>query len=160
MKSRTPFDTIDIQEKNAMICRFMGGEIIPFKMPDAVVNTWQECEVQFVNGQDSDRNLLMFHSDWNHIMQVWEKIISLNKSHLTTVRKGQISFDRVEINKSSILLCCERWESRILGWSHKDIYHFHKAEFYTKEEPDCKDMKEVYYKSIIDFIEWYNEKYK
>lgn len=160
MKSHEPFDTIDIQKKSAMICRFMGGKIVPSNIPNSVAKTWQECEVTDVNGIDPDYSMLTFHSNWNHIMQVWQKIISLDKSGDTTYpRKGNIYIGRLEVTKYSLLLTCRKWVSRKIGWNNINIYHYYAKEF-GYNEPDCVDMKQVYYKTIIDFINWYNEKPK
>ena len=152
-------ENINIHKKNSMICRFMSGKIIPFKMPDAIVNTWQECEIDFVNGLDSDTNVLRFHSDWNWLMAVWNKIISMNSDDSTVINESNHSIS-VEIDGYSIIMITYSYVDKYTGWKKLKTFHTCKANttgLYTSMVVDCKNMMEVYYKTIIDFIKFYYE---
>ena len=52
----------------------MGATIEPFKMPDAVVMTWQNCSMEKMNGLDVKYTTLCFHQSWDWLMPVVQKI--------------------------------------------------------------------------------------
>lgn len=81
-------------------------------------------------------------NDWTNLMSSWEYIKTIEN-------KDSLEIRRLEVDKKSIFL-----EVMIVGRPHtvRCIYHDCK-----RNQEDCKDMKEVYYKSILDFIIWYNE---
>ena len=81
-------------------------------------------------------------NDWDNLMSSWEYIKTIEN-------KNSLEISRLEVAKKSIFL-----EVMIVGRQHtvRCIYHDCK-----RNQEDCKDMKEVYYKSILDFINWYNE---
>jgi len=83
-----------------------------------------------------------YYDDWNEIMSVWEYIKTLDK-------EDDIDIMRLEVDKKSIFLevSIEKKPRTI-----KCIYHDFK-----RNQEDCENMKEVYFKTIVDFILWYNE---
>ena len=159
MNSKEPFDSIDLQQKNARLAKFMGGKIVPFNMPNGVTNVWYGCEIEDVNGIDSDRNILQFHTDWNYIMAVWNKITSMDQSHKVRFKNHDLCLSRQEIDRFGVLLVSDlkRTNKQDNDWVGKVIYHSFRLNPFLSHKPDyiCKDLKEAYYKTIIDFVEWY-----
>ena len=85
-----------------------------------------------VNGLD--------HHDWTSIMNTWENIKSLEDDN-------NLKIVWLRIGKKSILFEVMVWPAgRMIT---RTFYHDCK-----RNKDDCSDMREVYYRIIVDFIEW------
>ena len=112
----------NIIENNRLIAEFLGyneeivNDEVYFTLPDMLESL-------------SDEEL-HYHSDWNWLMEVVEKIESIN--FVVNIREGHVSI----LNNGS------------------------KPPFYTKSDFVEESKKEAVYNTCIEFIKWYNKQYK
>lgn len=97
---------------------------------------------------------LLYHTSWDWLMPVWEKIMTLDKHGNKRYKKGQVYFYRCEIGKSGIYLDCSIWLGKPIFWKHAIFYH---SCYPSSNGKESKNMFEVYYKTMVEFIKWYNE---
>lgn len=88
---------------------------------------------------------LEYDENWDWIMPVWTKIIELETKDLV--------FDRVEIGKHSIFLHIFLWNKN-KEWITQSFTH---TCFQFEEGKETENMLMVYWKTIVDFIKWYNK---
>jgi hypothetical protein len=94
-----------------------------------------------------DYKYFEFHSSWDWMMPVWEKIIEFETEN--------VKLDRFEIGKRSVFITIYTYSENKTrpGWRHQVFSHDCYPQY-----GDCKDMKEVYFKTIVDIIKWYNQR--
>ena len=111
------------------------------KLTDVDIKKGNELITKFMG----ESQALNFHDEWNLIMPVWEKIMALED-------KKVLTYTRVEIGKYSIFM-------EVYSYEKKKVVkgtHFVHSCFPFNEGLESDNMKDVYYKEIIDFINWYN----
>lgn len=92
--------------------------------------------ISIFDGQD--HNLGLDYLCWERIMPLWFKILDTQKTPLVKVEVCRVYiYLEFEIHVDS-----DNWESKI---------------FYNNKLEN-KSMLEVYYKTIVEFITWYNNK--
>ena len=117
-------------ENNILIAEFLGEKKQPFNFPQhGTLRLNGEFKTEFFSEQ------LKFHSNWNWLMEVVEKI------EKTTCSKLFFSF---EIKKDSVSLF----------YSHIDDLE-KQVEMYF--EWGQKTKIDNTYKVVVEFIKWYNE---
>ena len=126
-------------EENKIIANFMGvkGMFID-KLTGAII---------------PKSETIQYDQHWDRLMPVWEKIVGLDRSDKKT-KKWELSIFRCEVGKYTVFLDCSIWCGRQIGWKHKHFYHSHYPYIDGRES---KNLLDAYYKTIIDFINWYNE---
>ena len=83
-----------------------------------------------------------YHQSWDWIMPVWIKITN-------TILPSKVEFARLDIGREFLLL--HAFIDNNGKWKDKSIYHS-----CSKEAGDCLTLHEVYYKSVVDFINLLN----
>lgn len=91
---------------------------------------------------------LRFKSQWNWLMPVWFKIQHMSIS-------GEIEISDGEIKPYSVFVRGYIWGGTGVGWIMKTFYH--DCIEYTQGKKESKDNLEALYKTVVEFIEWYNE---
>lgn len=135
---------MDIIEGNKLIAKFMGFKYIPFdpSLPKGHSGWWKDgkvgvinkLEINFLGRTHKDLN---YHSDWNMLIPVVEKITEckyVDYFSIVPTLGSDIYFKNLEI---SVIPDC--WTS--CEDTHESII-------------DCT------YKSVIKFITWYNETFQ
>jgi len=128
----------DIVEGNNIIAHFMGNKM----NGDYYISGYNS---NFPTKRLVHPSDLEYNENWNWIMPVWNKIISLETKDLV--------FDRVEIGKHSIFLNIYLWYKN-KEWIKQSFTH---TCFQFEEGKETENMQMVYWKTIVDFIKWYNK---
>lgn len=123
---------------NKLIAEFMGAEIKDDTYCFHLGNPVHDIQIEDMTFESVLR--LRYNCSWDWIMSTWEKIMSLNKN--------KFEFDEVRVGRQSIFIKLYIWDNL---WVSDNFLHA------CYEDGDCKDMKEVYYKTIVDFIKWYKK---
>lgn len=139
----------DIKNDNLLIAKFYGWEIkrlSPFaeELGKDDIFDW----VRKIKPNTFENNYggsFDYNSSWSSIMPVWNKIIELETKDLV--------FDRVEIGKHSIFLHIFLWNKN-KEWITQSFTH---TCFQFEEGKETENMLMVYWKTIVDFIKWYNK---
>ena len=92
-------------------------------------------------------NELQFHSSWEWLMPVWIKIIELEEN-------STIKIDEICISKRSVFLRCYIWQEDH-GWVENHFYH-DSINYNDGNELESKDLRQALYKTVLEFIKWYN----
>ena len=119
-------------ENNKIIAEFMGWEIKNYSTPisDIVTPYGQLTETQ-----------LKFNSDWNWLMEVVEKIESLEDT------------ERFEITNSGVNIT--HYQTKEVKFIYNG-YHTNKGMYLLTEK--AVDTKiEAVYMAVVEFIKWYNK---
>lgn len=126
----------DIVEGNKIIAHFMGNKM----NGDYYISGYNSNfpTKRLVHPLD-----LEYNENWSWIMPVWNKIIALETNDLV--------FDRVEVGKQSIFLHIHLWQKK---WTTQSFSH---TCFQFEEGKETENMIMVYWKTIVDFIKWYNK---
>lgn len=121
-------------ENNKLIAEFLGG--YQYDNHDDFI-TFDETNNIFSNDTISLKNL-KFHTDWNWLMQVVEKIESLHSVNSVVIGKGHcfITFYEKYKNESKLF----KSESQFANVELRKI--------------------EAVYNTCVEFIKWYNEQPK
>ena len=117
-------------ENNKLIAEFLGETKQPFEFSQfGYINSLGEWKDTFFDNQ------LKFHSDWNWLMEVVEKIENLQDENNHVMYNVQIeqSFTEIIDNHTSEIV----------------IYDI-----------DADSKIEAVYNTVIEFIKWYNEQNK
>ena len=119
----------NIIENNKLIAEFLGGIKQPFEFPQfGYINSMGDWKDTFFDNQ------LKFHSNWNWLMSVVEKIENLQDENNCAIYNVQIE------------------------QSFTEIIDNHTSE--TIVEVDSNSKIEAVYQSCVEFIKWYNEQNK
>jgi hypothetical protein len=110
-------------ENNRLMAEFMGLETGKQLGYDRWVNDWFDNR-GVINGQRNEK--LLFDSDWNWLMEVVDKIESMD--FLLNIRQGHVSI----VNNSG------------------------KTPFYTESDIVEESKIESVYNTCVEFIKWYN----
>lgn len=128
---------MNIVESNKIIAEFMGGKMI---VQDRGINI-----IEMIDGSTFDLHGLKYHSSWDLLMIVVEKIENL-------------SFNGRKV-----------WTTiKTFNTSRDENYHEMKLRIYDSEKSDSKFLLEydsewyetkieAVYNAIVEFIKWYNE---
>lgn len=90
------------------------------------------------------------HQNWNQLMRVYEKICNHPRTSETNdYKKDTVYIDRFEVgtNQIFISLWCMQPDSE---FDHSTIYHGHSR--LKDVEGDCDSTKEMFFKSVSDFV--------
>ena len=113
----------NIIENNKLIAEFLGGIKQPFELPQfGYINSMGDWKDTFFDNQ------LKFHSNWSWLMEVVEKIESLNFV--------------VQIHLNSCFI--------------KESEHFINNKAIWRGKNHAKTKIEAVYNACIEFIKWYN----
>jgi hypothetical protein len=135
-------------ESDKLIAKFMGfEETVPdsfsemnYRLPD----TYREYLLcSHVGG-------LRFKSSWDWLMPVWFKILDI------TI-KGEIEISDEGLRHKSVFLRGYIWGGTGVGWIMETFYH--DCIEYEEGVRESADIKDALYKTVVQFIEWYNENY-
>lgn len=144
----------EIETGNKLIAEFMGGKLYkseshnhsfhtaPKKMPTEPVYS-------LVIGN------LKYNSSWDWLMPVVEKIgrIRHDNPYPKDLKKGEVIIDQLTLGRNVFSLHAFKWTGK---WEIKTFYHA-----YDPDEPkmsDAKSYHEMIWKTVVDFIKWFNEK--
>lgn len=130
-----------------MIAKFMGfEETIPdsfsemnYRLPE-VYREFMLC---------SHFGGLRFKHSWDWLMPVWFKILDM------TI-KGEIEVSDASISNKSVFLRGYIWDET--EWIMETFYH--DCVEYSKDKKESEDVKDAMYKTVVQFIEWYNKNKK
>lgn len=92
-------------------------------------------------------NHLCYNGSWEWLMPVWFKI-----QHMSII--GEIEISDGEIKPYSVFIRGYIWGGDGVGWIMKTFYH--DCIEYTPNNRESKDNLEALYKTVVEFIEWYN----
>jgi hypothetical protein len=139
----------EIIEGNRLIAKFKGW----FEEENGLEGTWYEIQghakyVAFSTYKETYRDL-PFHRSWDWLMPVWMKIIQMEEK--------DFNLDEGTIGKKTTFLRCYIYTDK--GWNEKTCYH-DCIDYKNGEEIESKDIQECLYKTVVDFIKWYNLKTK
>lgn len=139
----------DIEKDNILIAKFDDWEIeqlSPFaeELGKDDIFDWKR-EVRPKTFENNYGGSFDYNTSWSSIMPVWNKIIALETNDLV--------FDRVEIGKYSIFLNIYLWNKN-KEWIIQSFTH---TCFKFEEGKETENMLMVYWKTIVDFIKWYNK---
>jgi hypothetical protein len=130
--------------ENKLIAKFMGfKETVPdsfsemnYRLPE-VYGEFMHC---------SHFGGLRFKSSWDWLMPVWFKILDINI-------KGEIEVSDASMSNKSVFLRGYIWGGD-KGWIMESFYH--DCIEYTPGKKESEDVREALYKTVVQFIEWYN----
>ena len=113
-------------ENNILIAEFLGHEI-----------AFRDSSVPCIMGNQNAWTPIKYHSDWNWLMQVIEKILSIN-----------LMDDDFEYNR--IYIGYDTWEKK------------HYVNLFVSEDKQINGYSEnskieAVYNACVEFIKWYNE---
>lgn len=129
-----------IIEGNSKICIFLGGTvkqiwkiqgISTYAWYGKVAHKWRKNKLKLSIGESIILDQLLFHSSYEWIMDVVEKIESLG--YVSTIEQLQHGEHRVFFNKKETL------------------------EGVANGARDTESKKIAIYKAVVDFIDWYNK---
>lgn len=123
-------------ENNKIIAEFMGAELNVNFVPKNDV--WYFNEL--IDGHRIHERLL-FHSDWNWLMEVVEKIESLEDT------------ERFEITNSGVNIT--HYQTKEVKFIYNG-YHTNNG-MYLMTEKAVETKIEAVYGACVEFIKWYNE---
>lgn len=83
---------------------------------------------------------LCYESSWDWIMPVWFKILGMTKP-------DELEFEEIRISGRSVFMRAFLWTDSV--WERKTIY-------YDFDYTDTKTVQEALFRTIVQFIEWYN----
>lgn len=136
----------EILEGNKLIAEFMGFAYLDdFNYPE-------QNEVGWYNSEgDCCGKELYFHSSWDWLMPVVEKIENID------IRNNKHDFPKVKLNGDSCeIFAYATFRGTTYYWKKwMDIsgnFHEHKTH--------CESKLEAIYKAVIEFIQWYNQQSK
>jgi hypothetical protein len=110
-------------------------------------------EIKLDEGAQYKDGIYLFHfgdfkRDWNKIMEVWEKIVSLEDGE-------NLEFTKFEIGRGGIFIDVYLWVDQ--KWENKHFYHTSlPIEINGVLKYETETFKECFYKTIVEFIEWYD----
>lgn len=128
----------DIVEGNKIIANFMGNKINGDYYISGINSNFPTKRL--VHPSD-----LEYNENWSWIMPVWYNIIALESEDLV--------LDRVEVGKKSIFLNIHLWHKN-KEWITQSFTH---TCFQFEEGKETENMQMVYWKTIVDFIKFYNK---
>lgn len=142
----------NITENNKMIAEFMGGLWNESSQKYGIGNAQYLDIGTFKNLVKAkyhySLNELSYHSDWNWLMEVVEKIESLNLGNTTI--KTVFSEEDLYINSNVSFLIM-----------YKECYVNFFGEMKVYENwisvTECNSKIEAVYTACVEFIKWYNE---
>jgi hypothetical protein len=117
-------NTKEINKGNKLIWEFMG-----------------EPSLGLIPSKLEDYKFIWYHSDWNKLIQVIEKICSLDLG-----KKKQVIFDLYQSSKNAFLQVREQ----------KDNMGYPIIRYYSEEHDNRSFIEHTYY-ACIEFIKWYNK---
>lgn len=155
-------EIIDIERSNEAIAKFMGGAWKPVNIGNVNVERFYMPDSHITEPVYSFTDSLPYHTDWNLLMPVAEKIRGL----LIKDQKGEV------ILMSSLTIGIEgdnyrgtsewrKWRAHLLG----DITHCYKEGGFNKYKKITAPHITItdngpamaMFRLIIQFIDWYNE---
>ena len=137
-----------ISEGNELIAKFMGEKQMIGYWYIPSMGEWKPIPYTYESETAEHFNTeeLKYHSDWKWVMPVWDKLIS-------SEIPNQIVLDTVEIGRYSIYLSIFYYENG--AWFTKTITH---SCYPPGGGTEHTNMNEVYWQTIIEFINFYNQK--
>ena len=97
------------------------------------------------------RERLKFHSDWNELMKVIDKIRSLPDNVNEEIQIDGVVIDRFEIGQFGMYLSWYQWKP---GWAYFSSYNMYIPG--DEDSSNCESYIEAIYKTCLDFVKFIN----
>ena len=143
---------LSIIENNKLIAEFLGrnGKI------NKSLYTWKGIDA-LLSGGWIPIEQMKFHSDWNWLMQVVEKIETTSYNVPEKFRRG---FMKNTFKATGVIYSDYDDREEFLGWSSRCELGFQTLWDSTMLGEDVKKYNtkiEAVYNACVEFIKWYNE---
>lgn len=128
----------DILEGNRLIAEFMDGKYYEFGTPNEMWIPYMGSR-DFTTLDSGETGTLMYHSSWEWLMNVVEKIELLSEYRDI----------KVTISPTSTLISCYSKTERQDPWNYRLLY--------SRNAIDKTSKRNACWQSVVEFIKWYNE---